>query len=124
MINDLLDEIIKNIEDNIDKNKFKIIKFSPTKSNDKTGILIYKKEDYLKHPFINIIFYPDSTLHIDTEVVIEPLNKKTTKYGETKNFVLIVNQYHPDSMYISKENNEIEIADFIDYIKSLLDKKD
>lgn len=118
MANDLINEIIENIETIIDKSKFKVVKFNPIKSNDKTNVLIYKKEDYLKHPFVNITFCPDSMLHIDTEVITEPLNKKTTKYEKAKSFVLIVNKYDPNSMSVNKENNEIEIADFIDFIKN------
>ena len=117
MIENLIEEILEKIKDNKNKNNYKYLVLKET---NMINFLIYKNENYLKHPFIQLLFTFDSCLHIDVEFFIEPKNKKIQKYGCSTNFVLLVNQYHPDSMYVSKENNEIEIADFIDCVKKSL----
>ena len=57
---------------------------------------------------VQINFNQDSILHIYADIF--------TKSEKSNSFVLIINQYHPDSMQISKEHNEIDIADFISYV--------
>ena len=116
MINNLLDEIVNNIQNSLDDQKYKSLALD---NNKKLKLLIYKRKEYLKHPCIQITFLPDGIFNIYADILIEPSNKKTTIPNELKKFVLMVNQYHPKSMGFYAYD-KIEIADFIDYIKNKL----
>ena len=69
-----------------------------------------EKDNYLKTPLIQIVFKQNSFLVIDVEFFVE--------HEEVMEFVLIINQNHPDSMQINKKHNELDIADFISYVST------
>ncbi len=115
MIKNLIDEILEKIKDNKNKNDYKYL---VVKDNFRTNFLIYKNENYLKHPFIELIFTSDKHLHIYVRGSIK--EEKTKLAANSINFLLILNQYHCDSINIYKKYNQMKITTFLDYIKNLL----
>lgn len=103
MINNLLNEIMINIQNNLGVDKYKSVSFE--NDDNKVCFLIYKKDNYLKTPLVQINFSQDSILHIYANIFI--------KSQKSSSFVLIIN---PNLVQISDKHNETDIADFISYV--------